>query len=120
MEGSAMAGDAYQEKLKLYERLVATNPAVQRKGATMPYTSLNGHMFSILTKEGKVGLRLPEIERQAFLEEFNTTLQEHYGIVQKEYVVVPNELLEKTEQLKKYFDISYAYVGSMKPKPTSK
>ena len=34
------------DKLALYEKLVATDPNVERKGATMPYTSLNGHMFS--------------------------------------------------------------------------
>jgi len=38
------------DKLDLYEKLVATNPDVERKGATMPYKSLNGHMFSFLTK----------------------------------------------------------------------
>ena len=29
-----------------YEKLVATNPLVECKGATMPYTSTNGQMFS--------------------------------------------------------------------------
>lgn len=33
-------------KLELYEKLVATCPEVERKGASMPYTSHNGHMFS--------------------------------------------------------------------------
>ena len=35
------------DKLKLYENLVATNPKIERKGAANPYTSLNGHMFTI-------------------------------------------------------------------------
>ena len=39
--------------LELYEKLVATNPRVELKGDTMPYTSLNGHMFSVLTKGGQ-------------------------------------------------------------------
>lgn len=52
-------------KLELYEKLVATNPNVERKGATVPYTSLNGHMFSYLSKEGKLALRLPAGEREA-------------------------------------------------------
>ena len=38
----------------------------------------------------------------------------------EEYVEVPNALLEKTQELKKYFDLSYAYVASLKPKPTKK
>ena len=57
------AGTAPLEKLELYEKLVATNPNVERKGETVPYTSLNGHMFSYLSKEGKLDLRLPAEER---------------------------------------------------------
>jgi hypothetical protein len=38
----------------------------------------------------------------------------------KEYVEVPLSLLEKTEELKNYFETSYHYVRSLKPKPTSK
>lgn len=50
--------------------LIATNPNVDRKGATMPYTSVNGHMFSLLTKEATLALRLPEKEREAFLKKY--------------------------------------------------
>ena len=107
-------------KLELYEKLVATNPSVQRKGATVPYTSLNGHMFSYLTKEGKLALRLPAEEREAFLKKYKTTLCEAYGIVQREYVIVPDALLSSTRELKKFFDCSYEYVGSLKPKPTTR
>ena len=56
-----------ERNLALYERLVATHPDVVRKGATMPYMSVNGHMFSFLGKEGAVALRLPTEEREAFL-----------------------------------------------------
>jgi hypothetical protein len=45
----------------------------------MPYTSLNGHMFSFLTKTGKLALRLPEPERDAFLKKYKTTLCEQQG-----------------------------------------
>ncbi len=34
------------EKMALYEKLVSTIPGIELKGATMPYTSFNGHMFS--------------------------------------------------------------------------
>jgi hypothetical protein len=46
------ASPDYPRKLELYERLVATNPKVDRKGDTMPYTSVNGSMFSLLTRSG--------------------------------------------------------------------
>jgi hypothetical protein len=115
-----MSDDHYAKNLELYEKLVATYPNVKRKGKIMPYTSVNGHMFSLLGKEGKLGLRLPKEEREAFLAEFKTEPFIQYGEVMKEYVVVPDNLLKKTGELKKYFDISYEYVRSLKPKPTKK
>ena len=108
------------DKLELYEKLVASNPAVERKGAATPYTSLNGHMFSFLTASGSLALRLPTAEREAFMKKQKTTLCEQYGTVMKEYVVVPDALLKKTKELKKHFDMSFEYVGSLKPKPTKR
>lgn len=110
----------YAEKLELYEKLVATIPGVKRKGATMPYTSLNGHMFSLLTKEGWLALRLPAAERDAFLVQYKTKLCEQYGTVMPEYVEVPDALLKRTEELQGFFEISYAYVSSLKPKATTR
>jgi hypothetical protein len=107
-------------KLELYEKLVATNPNVERKGATHPYTSLNGHMFSYLHPSGSVALRLPEEEREKFLKKYDTNLFEAYGVVQKEYVTVPDDLLKNTKELRKYFGLSYRYVQTLKPKPSKK
>lgn len=104
----------------LYEALVATHPGLECKGASTPYTSLNGHMFSFLTQQGRLALRLPADAREAFLKKYDTTLCEQHGTVLKEYVEVPDALLKKTRELKKYFDLSHAYVASLKPKPTKK
>jgi len=104
----------------LYEKLVATTPSVECKGDTVPYTSLNGHMFSALHKDGTVALRLPSPDREAFLKKYKTALAAHYGVVQPEYVVVPDRLLARTAELKPYFDASLAYVTMLKPKPTAK
>lgn len=41
-------------------------------------------------------------------------------MVQKEYVEVPEALLAKTSELKKYFEASVAYVSSLKPKSALK
>ena len=38
----------------------------------------------------------------------------------KEYVEVPDTLLKRTTELRKFFDLSYAYVTSLKPKATSR
>lgn len=116
----AKTPDIPAAKLALYEKLVATHPDIPRKGANTPYTSLNGHMFSFLTKEGKMALRLPAEEREAFLKKYKTQLCEQYGVVMKEYAVVPDALLKKTAELKKHFAVSVAYISSLKPKPTKR
>ena len=63
---------------------------------------------------------MPKEEREAFLERYHTSLYESYGAIMKEYVAVPDELLQNTEELQPYLEISYAYVKSLKPKPTKK
>ena len=109
-----------ESRIALFEKLVATHPQAVLKGATIPYTSVNGNMYSYFTKDGYLALRRPEDTRAIFLKEYKTTLVTAYGIVQKEYVVVPDSLLKKTNELKPYFYNSYKYVSSLKPKPTTK
>ena len=111
---------AHPDKLLLYEKLVATTAGAELKGATVPYTSVNGNMFSYLSKDGRLELRLPEKELGGFLKKHKAKMCEAYGKVQPEYVEVPDALLTKTSELKKYFEMSYAYVSSLKPKPTTK
>jgi TfoX/Sxy family transcriptional regulator of competence genes len=108
------------DKLELYDKLIAIHPKIERKGATMGYTSLNGHMFTYLGPSGALALRLPEEERQAFLKKYKTTLFEAYGAVMKEYVTVPDFLFKNTKELKKYLALSYDYMATLKPKPTKK
>jgi hypothetical protein len=107
-------------RLTLYEKLVATVPGVERKGATHPYTSINGHMSSYLHPKAAMALRLPEKEREAFLAKYKTTLFEAYGVVQKEYVTVPDVLLANTTELRPYFEASCRYVTTLKPKAAKK
>jgi len=109
------------DKLALYDKLIARHPGIERKGAANPYTSLNGHMFSLLLgPSGVMALRLPEGEREKFLKKYKTKLYEAYGAVMKEYVTVPDALLKNTRALEKYLAISYAYVKTLKPKPSKK
>ena len=108
------------DKSELYDKLLATHPKIERKGAAMGYTSLNGHMFSLLGPSGVLALRLPEEEREKFLKKYKTTLHEAYGAVMKEYVSVPDAVFQNTKELKKYLAISYDYIATLKPKPTKK
>jgi TfoX/Sxy family transcriptional regulator of competence genes len=109
------------ETVALYEQLVATVPGLVRKGADNPYTSVNGNMFSLLkSPSGALALRLPADQRERFLDTYDTTLFEAYGVVMKEYVAVPDALLRNTRELRKYFKASYDYAKSLRPKPTTK
>jgi hypothetical protein len=108
------------EKEMLFEKLVATIPEIKLKGAANKYTSHNGNMFTILSADGVLSIRLPDKEREQFLKKYNTELRVAYGVVLKEYAVVPDALLKKTSELKKYLDISYEYVKTLRPKATNK
>ncbi len=108
------------ENLAAYEKLVALFPAVERKGATLPYTSHNGNMFSFLSADGVLAIRLAEKERNDFIKKHKSKLMEAHGTVMKEYVAVPRKLLKETKELKKWFALSVEYVNTLKPKATTK
>ena len=110
-----------QAALDLYIALINTHPDIELKGGKkLPYTSHNGHMFTFLTKEGKVGLRLGTEDRGAFIQQYDTKLSEQYGAVMKEYVEVPDALLANMDELQPYLAMSFAYVQTLKPKPSKK
>jgi TfoX/Sxy family transcriptional regulator of competence genes len=108
------------DKVALYDKLIATCPQIERNGDANPYTAVNGNMFTILVGSERLGIRLPEEERAKFLKKYGASLLEAYGAVMKEYVAVPDELLAKTKELAKYLDLSFAYAGTLKAKPTRK
>jgi len=108
------------DRVDAFDRLVAAVPEIERKGASMPYTSVNGNMFSYLDASGCMALRLSATDRTAFIEQFATTLHEAYGIVQKEYVTVPAYLLDDSDRLLPWFRASHAYALTLKAKPTKR
>jgi hypothetical protein len=103
-----------------YDRVIASVNGAERKGATMPYTSVNGNMSSFLSPDGVLALRLSAEDRVAFIEQFDAALHETHGHVMKEYVAVPPDMLDDTPNLAHWFAASWAYVASLKPKPTTR
>jgi TfoX/Sxy family transcriptional regulator of competence genes len=104
------------EKMELYEKLIRERPHIDRKGVGLPYTSMNGHMFSFLSAGGSLALRLPAEKREEFLSKHKASLFVAHGAVLKEYVEVPEKLFRNTAELLPYLDMSYEYVQSLKPK----
>lgn len=108
------------ERLERYEELVATQPEVPRKGAANPYTSRNGWMFSFLDADGEISIRLSEDDRTEFMAAYDSRISVQYGSQMKEFVVVPDDLLEDLDTLAGWFARSYEWVGTLKPKPTKR
>ena len=106
------------EAIGLFEKHLDAHPDIERKGANNPYTSVYGHMFTHVNKAGQVGLRLSKEDREPFIEKHDSDILESYGHQMKEYVVVPVSVLKNGKEFLSYFDMSYKYVSSLKPKPT--
>ena len=106
----------YKEKLELYDQLVAKCPRFERKGKTMPYTSANGHMFSLLNKNGEIGFRYSKEVQAKYSEAFGTTTFTSYGATMRGYVLIPDHMLDDPDKLAEYLNESYDYVMTLEPK----
>ena len=106
----------WKEKLELYDNLVAKCPRFDRKGKTVPYTSANGHMFSLLNKDGELGIRFSKEVQEKYIKEFNSTIFKSYGAVMKGYALIPDHMFEDLDKLSEYLNESYDYVMTLEPK----
>ena len=109
-----------EELFDRYDALISTIKVLERKGATMPYTSVNGHMFSFIDKEGLLSLRLGKEDLAAFIKKYKTQNSVQHGAMMKEYALVPAALFKKTKELGPWFAKSFDYASSLKPKPTGR
>lgn len=106
----------WKEKLKTYDELVAKCPRFERKGKTMPYTSANGYMFSLLNKDGEIGIRFSKEVQKNYMEEWDTTLFRSYNSIMHGYVLIPENMFQDLDNLARYLNESYDYVMSLEPK----
>ena len=89
-------------------------------GAKNPYTARNGHMFSFLDSVGTMALRLSDTLQKEFLARYDSGPVIQYGSVMRGYLSVPDDLLERTDELRGWFEKSYDWVGTLEPNPTKK
>ena len=106
----------WEEKLKVYDELVSKCSRFERKGKTMPYTSANGHMFSLLNKAGEIGIRFSKEVQKKYIEEWGTTIFKSYNSIMHGYVLIPENMLQDLDNLARYLNESYDYVMSLEPK----
>ena len=108
------------DKLDLYNNLISAFGKLERKGKTTPYTSLNGHMTSFLDKSGTMGLRLSQNDIEAFIAKHESKLMEQHGRTMKDFVVIPNLLLNDQNGMLSYLELSTKHTACLKPKATNK
>lgn len=105
----------WEEKLKFYDQLVAA-AGFERKGKTVPYTSDNGHMFSLFNKAGEIGIRLSKSSGEEFMEKYNTTRFKSHGAFMRGYVLIPEQLYSDMSLLSDVLKEGHEYVMSLEPK----
>ena len=114
-----MARAEYQgppDRLERYEALMALVEGVERKGAANPYTSRNEYMTSFIDKVGEVSIRLDKAGREEFIAQYDSRIATQYGKDMPEFVVVPDDLLQRRGELRPWFVRSREWVGTLDPK----
>ena len=104
------------KNLVVYDAIVSKCAGIERKGKTVPYTSANGYMFSLLNKEGEIGIRFSKEQQEELIKKHNTTIFKSHNAVMKGYILIPETLHEDLDLLAKYLHQSYNYVMSLPPK----
>jgi hypothetical protein len=108
------------EKLALYEKVLESFPEVELQGAANAYTAFNGNMFSFLLEDGRLALRFDEKDLDEILAKNKAEPCRMYGRMMRGYAVFPDAQLKKTRVMTKLFERSFAFVKTLKAKPTTK
>jgi hypothetical protein len=106
--------------LAAFDAMLAGVPGVERKGASMPYASINGNMYAMISKANVIGIRLSNDELAAFMAAGGELFEGTPGFINKEYGGVPGAMLGDTKALRKWFKASHAYASGLKPKKTTR
>lgn len=106
----------WEERLQLFDSIVAKCPQFERKGKSMIYTSANGHMFGLLNKAGEIGFRYSKEVQEKYIKEFNSDYYKSYGATMNGYVLIPENMLSDVDRLAELLTESYTYVMSLPPK----
>ncbi|MEM9144007.1 MAG: hypothetical protein AAGA86_13540 [Bacteroidota bacterium] len=112
---SSMTKAQWQERLALYDILIDQCPRFERKGKTMPYTSANGYMFSLLNKAGEIGIRFSKEVQETYFKTMETGPYTSYGATMQGYVLIPEVLLKDKVRIAQLLDESYDYFMSLEP-----
>jgi hypothetical protein len=106
--------------LAAFDAMIGAVPGVERKGAAMPYVSINGNMYAMISKAGAIGIRLSKDDLAAFMTAGGQPFEGTPGYINKEYGGVPAAMLGDSKTLRAWFKKSHAFAGGLKPKTTTR
>ena len=115
------ANETDPKVLAAFDTMISGVAGVERKGAAMPYVSINGNMYGMVSKADVIDLRLGKDEMAAFVAEHGPSpFDGTPGFVSKDDVAIPHEMLANAASLKKWFKLSHAHAIALKPKKTTR
>ena len=85
--------------LKRYDELVAQCPRFERKGKSVPHTSANGYMFSLMNKEGEFGIRFSKEVQEKYFEKYITSYLTSHGAKMNGYIKIPPTLFKDDKKM---------------------
>ncbi|MBO6673930.1 MAG: hypothetical protein JJ908_06795 [Rhizobiales bacterium] len=103
-----------------YAALAEAHWKLPIKGKANPYTSMNGNMFSFLSKEGDICLRLSKDNQTAFWKAHGGEPVKQYGSVMQGYVALSQDVLADEETSRHWFEQCLADAQALPAKPTKK
>lgn len=112
---------APQWLVEAFAELPLDDPLVERrKMFGYPCAFANDNMF-IGLHEDRLVLRLPEEDRERFLETYDSEIFQPFpGRLMREYVIVPHDLIQRREELAPWIERSMLYAASLPPKKKKK
>jgi hypothetical protein len=116
----AAAASVDPKVLAAFDAMIAGASGVERKGAAMPYLSVNGNMYAMISKANVIGLRLSKDDLAAFMAAGGEPYEGTPGFINKEYGGVPATMLADAKTLKRWFKASHAYAKTLKPRKTTR
>ncbi len=102
-----------------FETMIAGVAGVERKGAAMPYVSVNGNMYASISKANVIGIRLSKTDLEEFLKTYDSGLYEGMpGHFMREYGAVPAPMLVDDKLLQSWFVKCHQNALTLKSKKT--
>ncbi|MHA7899163.1 MAG: hypothetical protein ACX94B_04815 [Henriciella sp.] len=101
--------------IQRYEAAIAASGRFERKGKANPYTSANGHMFSQINKDDRLGIRLPKSRQAELLAKYGAGPFKSYGATMRDYVCLTDDMLAMDGLITALLDEGFEFVSAMPP-----